>query len=556
MAEQVCFPVSVKFNNVAAYFLKEDWDVLQDWQKELYRNVMKDIHAALISLGYVIVNPDILLRIKQEEKPYFRDPPDSEERGAFKSPTARQPAILPDVLLRIKQEDVSVHNQKALNGREGADFTIASSPTAGPDMRSRIKQEDSLRSQDHPDLEKKENPSTSYPIVIADEPFEIKQEEGPYSSDPRDPKGLGSGSSASTECLIFNRDISLWIKQVEDPYFIDHQDCEKKEGIISPHTARVDIRFPHASRCEAQKALAEKDAKNTKIVMKTAVSVFSDYLKARHLDYKITDQYDDYQLNSLLCEFYADVRKPNGDYYAKKSITTFRYGLQKFFHQQRGVDIVHDPVFRESNIMMSAVLTKLKREGKGDVQHKEPLTKDDFRKLYASCDIGTPAGLQHKVFVDLMLHLYNRGREKLREFCKDEFLILIDSAGHKYIATKTRRLPRNQRGEQMDSGEKGPRMYELKGNPRCPVLSFEKYIMKLHPENPAFWQRPKPSAPPTPSPWYGNAPIGKNALGNFMKTLSQDYGLSKIYTNHCLRATCVTAFERHGYAVAQHSRWL
>lgn len=46
--------------------------------------------------------------------------------------------------------------------------------------------------------------------------------------------------------------------------------------------------------------------------------------------------------------------------------------------------------------------------------------------------------------------------------------------------------------------------------------------------------------------WYENCPVGKNTLNNFMAVLSKDAGLSSKYTNHCIRATCITALDHKG----------
>ena len=47
--------------------------------------------------------------------------------------------------------------------------------------------------------------------------------------------------------------------------------------------------------------------------------------------------------------------------------------------------------------------------------------------------------------------------------------------------------------------------------------------------------------------WYDAAPLGKNTIGNKMKTMSASANLSKVYTNHCLRATCVTVLDQSGF---------
>lgn len=86
----------------------------------------------------------------------------------------------------------------------------------------------------------------------------------------------------------------------------------------------------------------------------------------------------------------------------------------------------------------------------------------------------------------------------------------------------------------------------LAGNPECPVTTFEKYISKLHPENPNFWQRPQKKYCKDMAVWYDNSPLGKNTLNNFMSNLSKDAGLSVKYTNHCIRATCITTLDHQG----------
>ena len=40
--------------------------------------------------------------------------------------------------------------------------------------------------------------------------------------------------------------------------------------------------------------------------------------------------------------------------------------------------------------------------------------------------------------------------------------------------------------------------------------------------------------------------MGKNALYGFMASLSVEYKLSKKYTNHCVRSTCITQLDHHG----------
>ncbi|XP_078511806.1 uncharacterized protein LOC144770891 [Lissotriton helveticus] len=95
--------VPVIFNDVAACFSEEEWNVLQGWQKELYKNVVKEIHRALIALGYQIVNRRLLLRINRREDVKAWDK--KQRLGINESITSCFESINPDVLLRIKAEE-------------------------------------------------------------------------------------------------------------------------------------------------------------------------------------------------------------------------------------------------------------------------------------------------------------------------------------------------------------------------------------------------------------------------------------------------------------------
>lgn len=47
--------------------------------------------------------------------------------------------------------------------------------------------------------------------------------------------------------------------------------------------------------------------------------------------------------------------------------------------------------------------------------------------------------------------------------------------------------------------------------------------------------------------WYTNEKcVGKNTLDTLMSTLSKTVGLSKRYTNHCLRVTAITVLKESG----------
>lgn len=91
---------------------------------------------------------------------------------------------------------------------------------------------------------------------------------------------------------------------------------------------------------------------------------------------------------------------------------------------------------------------------------------------------------------------------------------------------------------------------------RCPVRSFLKYMRRLNPLCVNFFQKPRNE--PIEDIYYNNMALGHNKLGSFMKNLSESAGLSRIYTNHSLRATTVHVLDsaripsRHIMSVTGH----
>ena len=88
-------------------------------------------------------------------------------------------------------------------------------------------------------------------------------------------------------------------------------------------------------------------------------------------------------------------------------------------------------------------------------------------------------------------------------------------------------------------------------------MSFKLYLEKLNPKLEALFQRSKANTPSN-GPWFDGQVLGIKSLEKIMKEISTDAGLSISYTNHSIRATCITLLDdagneaRHIMSVSGH----
>ena len=109
------------------------------------------------------------------------------------------------------------------------------------------------------------------------------------------------------------------------------------------------------------------------------------------------------------------------------------------------------------------------------------------------------------------------------------------------------------------SVEKKARMYSTSNNQLFDGLNcLRMYLQKLNPHCEALFQYLKGAATQEDQVWYDNKPLGVHKLAGMMKDLSKLASLSKIYTNHSVRATAITLWSntqvpsRHLMAILEH----
>ena len=258
-------------------------------------------------------------------------------------------------------------------------------------------------------------------------------------------------------------------------------------------------------------------------------------------------------LNSLLEKFYPEARSQKGEKYSKSTLVGIRAAINRFLRlppHKRSSNIMTSEKFSSSNKMLYAVIKDLKKEGLDTSKHYPAISEIDLQKVKDknSFNLNDPSELQQKVFFDLQYNFGRRGRENLRDFTKSTFLLDKDDSGREFLEPSFNELTKNHQ-QPTDPSTSKPRMYEHP-NDSCPIKSYKLYISKLDPGSDilfTFQKGGKNFNPPTESVWYTQRPIGINTLGKFMTKISQRLGLSRLYTNHSIRATTVTQLSNAGF---------
>ncbi|KAG8434186.1 hypothetical protein GDO86_012526 [Hymenochirus boettgeri] len=93
---------TVIFRDVAVYFSEKEWELLEGWQRDLYTGVIKEIHGILISLGFIILNPNNFLRIQPEDEPCRKSCRVLEKKESIKITEPDSGLVKPDILLTVQ----------------------------------------------------------------------------------------------------------------------------------------------------------------------------------------------------------------------------------------------------------------------------------------------------------------------------------------------------------------------------------------------------------------------------------------------------------------------
>ncbi len=285
--------------------------------------------------------------------------------------------------------------------------------------------------------------------------------------------------------------------------------------------------------------------------------------------------------------------------YKLQSLKCVRAGINRHLKETRGIDIISDPKFTKANEMFCRVSSLTRRKGLAHTKSFPVIQDEDLKKLgaYFQQDLeeNSPVDvlkLQKAVQFHLMFHTCRHGKENLHEMTKNTYKIYTDISGKEYVQQFQDEANKNHCEDSTELANEGkifakPGKFAKKssmketflschqrntplgmfsnlpqsffpGSNICPVNLFKLMTSKLHPDINNLWQQPKKNVKFSDPVWFDKAPIGCNQLSSIMSKLLDDACLSQCYTNHSIRATCITALDeagfesRHIMAVSSH----
>ena len=106
-----------------------------------------------------------------------------------------------------------------------------------------------------------------------------------------------------------------------------------------------------------------------------------------------------------------------------------RAALNRYFKDHRKIDITQDKPFIRANELFLRLLKENKKEGRGQVVHKQMLMETDKEKLFSFFKNSMkkvnpdPKILQQICIFNIVYYMGRRGRENLRNMEKDTFKI-------------------------------------------------------------------------------------------------------------------------------------
>ena len=270
--------------------------------------------------------------------------------------------------------------------------------------------------------------------------------------------------------------------------------------------------------------------------------------------------------SSPVKKLYVEVRKKDGSFYQRTSVRGLRAGIHRYIREppfsRTDLSLFRDnSAFDEANDVLDAHLRVLKKQGElKATDHFPPISQPDLEKIgeflrSSITEPMDPTDLTLAGWFVLTFHLGLRGREMQLDLRKQDLAISTDGEGKQYAHLSTSFSQKNHSGDLSslsDDVSTGRVQDEIQ------VEIVKRLISLGHPKVDRLFQRANVHRKKQDDPYFVAAPLGKDSIGKFMSKISEKANLSRRYTNHSVRASCLTVLQsenvgdRHIASVTMH----
>lgn len=276
--------------------------------------------------------------------------------------------------------------------------------------------------------------------------------------------------------------------------------------------------------------------------------MFSVFLETEGIT-KSIEEMNQHELNQHLKKFYKQAKRKDGCDFSKPGLSNIRNALDRYIKSVCNFTILKTSEFEEANQAFDEKIGTIEGNAASPWRNSVSINPQDMQRILASGVFGggTPLQLLRACWFNVLLHFDVGDHLKQRRLSKQQLVIHCDSSGIEHVKMVNFPFDQGKYG-MVGNVSSSNTMHSVPGHPLCPVALLKKYLSKLHPESDALFQCPVQYKVDDSIPvWYEKQAVGVHALEGMMTCLSKEAGLSRVYSNGCLRKSSSLVYLQCGF---------